>query len=154
MVAWLAEQVCPSELNEDRQREAVLARCRLGGVLLGVAAAIKLTPLLFVPYLWFIGRRRDALRALATVAACTAVGFVAFPAAAATFWTQAIFTTSRIGGLSSTGNQSLNGVLLRYAVPTAERSIVWAVLAALVCIVAFLCAASITAAGTSPSPRW
>ncbi|MGH8917320.1 MAG: DUF4158 domain-containing protein, partial [Actinomycetes bacterium] len=28
MVAWLAEQVCPSELNEDRQREAVLARCR------------------------------------------------------------------------------------------------------------------------------
>ncbi len=28
MVAWLAAQVCPSELNEDRQREAVLARCR------------------------------------------------------------------------------------------------------------------------------
>src|SRR6266536_463490 len=28
MLAWLAEQVCPSELNEDRQREAVLARCR------------------------------------------------------------------------------------------------------------------------------
>ena len=28
MIAWLAEQVCPSELNEDRQREAVLARCR------------------------------------------------------------------------------------------------------------------------------
>jgi len=28
MIAWLAEEVCPSELNEDRQREAVLARCR------------------------------------------------------------------------------------------------------------------------------
>lgn len=28
MIAWLAEQVCPSELNEDRQRDAVLARCR------------------------------------------------------------------------------------------------------------------------------
>ncbi|MEV0217715.1 DUF4158 domain-containing protein [Micromonospora sp. NPDC050695] len=28
MIAWLAEQFCPSELNEDRQREAVLARCR------------------------------------------------------------------------------------------------------------------------------
>jgi TnpA family transposase len=27
-VAWLAAQVCPSELNTDRQREAVLARCR------------------------------------------------------------------------------------------------------------------------------
>jgi hypothetical protein len=29
MIAWLAEQVCPSELNADRQREAVLARCRV-----------------------------------------------------------------------------------------------------------------------------
>lgn len=28
MIAWLAQEVCPSELNEDRQREAVLARCR------------------------------------------------------------------------------------------------------------------------------
>ena len=28
MIAWLAEEVCPSELNEDRQRDAVLARCR------------------------------------------------------------------------------------------------------------------------------
>lgn len=28
MIAWLAEEVCPSELNEDRQREAVLGRCR------------------------------------------------------------------------------------------------------------------------------
>jgi len=28
MIAWLAEEVCPSELTEDRQRAAVLARCR------------------------------------------------------------------------------------------------------------------------------
>jgi hypothetical protein len=28
MISWLAEEVCPSKLNEDRQREAVLARCR------------------------------------------------------------------------------------------------------------------------------
>lgn len=28
LITWLAEEVCPSELNEDRQREAVLARCR------------------------------------------------------------------------------------------------------------------------------
>jgi hypothetical protein len=28
LIAWLAEEVCPSELNEDRQREAVLVRCR------------------------------------------------------------------------------------------------------------------------------
>jgi alpha-1,2-mannosyltransferase len=113
---------------------------RLGGVLIGVAAAIKLTPLLFVPYLWFVGRRRDAVRALVAFVGCAVVAFVAWPAASVTFWTQAIFTTSRIGDLSSTGNQSLNGVLLRYAVPTAERGVLWAALAALVCVVAFLCA--------------
>jgi hypothetical protein len=27
MIGWLVEEVCPSELNTDRQREAVLARC-------------------------------------------------------------------------------------------------------------------------------
>ena len=29
LTGWLAEQVCPSELNTDRQREASLARCRI-----------------------------------------------------------------------------------------------------------------------------
>jgi hypothetical protein len=28
MIAWLAEEVCPCELNEDRQPDAVLTRCR------------------------------------------------------------------------------------------------------------------------------
>jgi hypothetical protein len=28
LTAWLAEEVCPSELGEERRREAVLARCR------------------------------------------------------------------------------------------------------------------------------
>jgi TnpA family transposase len=32
MIAWLAERVCPQELDPDRQREAVLARCRSEGL--------------------------------------------------------------------------------------------------------------------------
>ncbi len=28
LAGWLAEQVCPVELSEDRLREALLARCR------------------------------------------------------------------------------------------------------------------------------
>jgi len=113
---------------------------RVGGVLIGVAAAIKLTPLLFVPYLWVVGRRRDAVRAAAAFAACAVLAWVVWPSASVTFWTRAVFTTSRIGDLSSTGNQSLNGALLRYAIPTGERMVAWAVLAGLVCLVAFLCA--------------
>lgn len=113
---------------------------RLGGVLVGVAAAIKLTPLLFVPYLWVVGRRRDAVRAGAVFVACAVVALVVWPSASVTFWTRAVFSTSRIGDLSSTGNQSLNGTLLRYAIPTGERMLAWTVLAGLVCLVAFLCA--------------
>lgn len=113
---------------------------RLGGALIGLAAAIKLTPLLFVPYLWVIGRRRDAVRALLTFAGCTGVAFLVWPTASVTFWTQAVFTTSRIGDLASTGNQSINGVLLRYAVPTTPRTLAWWALAGVVCLVAFLCA--------------
>lgn len=113
---------------------------RLGGVLIGVAAAIKLTPLLFVPYLWVIGRRRDAVRAVAALVGCTGVAFAVWPSASVTFWTRAVFTTSRIGDLTSTGNQSLNGVLLRYAVPTVPRTLAWCALSAAVCLVAFLCA--------------
>ncbi|AEV83316.1 hypothetical protein ACWT_2294 [Actinoplanes sp. SE50] len=113
---------------------------RAGGVLIGVAAAIKLTPLLFVPYLWVVGRRRDAIRSGVAFAACAAAAFAVWPAVSGTFWTQAVFTTSRIGDLSSTGNQSLNGTLLRYAIPTSERMVAWTALAGLVCLVAFLCA--------------
>ncbi len=113
---------------------------RVGGVLIGVAAAIKLTPLLFVPYLSVVGRRRDAIRSGVAFAACAAAAFAVWPSVSVTFWTRAVFTTSRIGDLSSTGNQSLNGTLLRYAIPTGERMVAWAGLAGLVCLVAFLCA--------------
>jgi len=113
---------------------------RWAGVLIGLAAAIKLTPLLFVPYLWIVGRRRDAVRALATFGGAAAVAFVVWPQASTTFWTRAIFTTSRIGDLSATGNQSINGALLRYQVPTGQRTLAWWALAAAVCVVALLCA--------------
>jgi alpha-1,2-mannosyltransferase len=113
---------------------------RAGGVLIGIAAAIKLTPLLFVPYLWVVGRRGDAVRAGAAFAAWAVLALVVWPSASVTFWTRAVFTTSRIGDLSSTGNQSLNGILLRNAISTGERTFAWMAMAGLVCLVAFLCA--------------
>lgn len=32
LIDWLAARVCPSELNEERQREALLAKCREDGL--------------------------------------------------------------------------------------------------------------------------
>lgn len=86
---------------------------RWGGVLVGVAAAVKLTPLIFVPHLLFTGRRTEAVRALVTFVALQGLMFVIVPADAVRFWTHTIFDTGRIGPIHWAGNQSLNGLLNR-----------------------------------------
>lgn len=92
----------------------VTGRARhLGGVLVGVAAAVKLTPLIFVPHLWLIGRRADAVRALATFAALQALIFAIIPHDFVRFWTVAVTDPARTGPTFWAGNQSLNGLVLR-----------------------------------------
>ncbi|MGH3879517.1 MAG: glycosyltransferase 87 family protein [Actinophytocola sp.] len=93
---------------------AVHGRARhLGGVLVGVAAAVKLTPLIFVPHLWLTGRRMDAVRALATFALLQALIFALRPHDFARFWTVAVTDPERTGPTFWAGNQSLNGLVLR-----------------------------------------
>jgi alpha-1,2-mannosyltransferase len=93
---------------------AVRGRARhLGGVLVGVAAAVKLTPLIFVPHLWLIGRRADAVRALATFGALQALLLAIIPHDFARFWTVAVTDPARTGPTFWAGNQSLNGLVLR-----------------------------------------
>ncbi len=95
----------------------VLVLCRRdsrwGGVLVGVASAVKLTPLIFIPHLLFTGRRADAARALGTFAGLQGLLFVVAPSDAARFWTHTVFNQGRIGPMHWAGNQSLNGLLNR-----------------------------------------
>jgi alpha-1,2-mannosyltransferase len=56
------------------------------GIGIGLAAGIKLTPLIFVPYLFFSGRRRAALVALLTFAATVGVGFAIAPSDSSAYW--------------------------------------------------------------------
>lgn len=58
------------------------------GVLIGIATAIKLTPGLFIPLLWFSGRRRAAVVASITTVAATALGFIVSPRQSVQYWTQ------------------------------------------------------------------
>ena len=60
---------------------------RWSGVLVGIAAGVKLTPLVFVVLLVLVGRRAAAGRAALAFAGTVAVGFVAMPGSAATYWT-------------------------------------------------------------------
>jgi alpha-1,2-mannosyltransferase len=58
------------------------------GVLTAVAAAIKLTPAIFVVYLFAVGKRRAAVLAIVTGAALTLASAVVLPQASLDFWTR------------------------------------------------------------------
>lgn len=86
---------------------------RWAGVLVGIAAGVKLTPLVFVVLLLLIGRRTAAGRAVLTFLATVAVGFVVMPSSATTYWTHALVDPGRVGGPAFASNQSSYGVLTR-----------------------------------------
>lgn len=120
---------------------------RWRGLLVGVAAAIKLTPLLFVAYFLAARRYRDAGRAVGAFLSCAALAAVVFPAESRTYWAGTVVQTSRIGNLASLGNQSVHGMLLRVGLSPAALPVVWAVLVAGICLAALLRARRLTTDG-------
>ncbi|HTU37997.1 MAG TPA: glycosyltransferase 87 family protein [Acidimicrobiales bacterium] len=85
----------------------------LMGVGTGLAAAVKLTPLLFVPFLLLTRRFRAAATCVATFAACELVTYLASPASSTSYWTKALFDPGRAGDLSIVDNQNLSATLDR-----------------------------------------
>ncbi|WP_432072706.1 glycosyltransferase 87 family protein [Streptomyces wuyuanensis] len=113
-------------LTAGRERFPSLGR--LAGVGIGLAAAIKLTPAIFICYLLVTRRWRAAGVAIGTASAATLLAAWAAPTASRTFWTEAMWNTERVGSLSFVSNQSWQGMLARLTEPFAEPSrAVWAV---------------------------
>ena len=96
-------------------------RIRIGGrelprgIGVGVAAAIKLVPVIFIPYLLVTRQRRAALTASLSAAVCTLAAFAVNPSASWSFWTRYVTDQSRIGTVTYISNQSLEGALDRLA---------------------------------------
>jgi alpha-1,2-mannosyltransferase len=86
---------------------------RWSGLLLGIAAGVKLTPLVFVVLLVLVGRRAAAGRAALTFAGTVAVGFVLTPGSAATYWSDGLVEAGRVGPPALAHNQSVYGALTR-----------------------------------------
>jgi alpha-1,2-mannosyltransferase len=99
---------------------------RLGGIGIGLAAAIKLTPAIFIAYLLLAGKRRAAGVAVATAAGATALAALIAPGSSWTFWTSALWQTDRVGQLSYASNQSLMGMVARLD-PADPPRIIWIV---------------------------
>jgi alpha-1,2-mannosyltransferase len=116
------------------------------GIGVGLAASIKLTPLIFVAYLLLTRRYRAAVTAVATFAATVAVGFAVLPAQSRVFWLDGVFyQQDRIGNTANPSNQSLAGAVARLAGSTAAStagSRPWWVAAVLVTSVAGIAVAA------------
>jgi alpha-1,2-mannosyltransferase len=104
--------------------------CRWKGIATGIAAAIKLTPLVFIPYLLASGRIRAGITSLLTFAASVLIGFVALPTASAQFWTSR--SAQGAGGTQKMVDQSLNGVIQRAFHLNPPANTVWLVTAVIV----------------------
>ncbi len=83
------------------------------GVLVGLAAAIKLTPLVFL--LYFVAARewRSLLRGVATVVGVTAVSWAVLPSDSSRYWFHEVTDAGRTGQLGVVSNQSWNGMVHR-----------------------------------------
>lgn len=83
------------------------------GMGIGIAAAIKLVPLIFVPFLLVTRQFRAAATAVVTMALCSLAAFSLNPSASVAFWTKYVNDQSRIGTVTYVSNQSLEGALER-----------------------------------------
>jgi alpha-1,2-mannosyltransferase len=86
------------------------------GIGTGLAAGIKLTPLIFVAYLLITRRVRAAATAAGTFAATVAAGVVLLPSQSRAFWLSGVFLNEhRVGNPANPANQSLSGAVARLA---------------------------------------
>ncbi len=84
------------------------------GALLGIAAGIKLTPLIFVPYLFVTRQTRAAWISLGTFTVCSAVAAAVDPRVSWAYWTRYATDAGRVGGVFYISNQSLRAVVDRF----------------------------------------
>src|SRR5579859_3048068 len=104
-------------------------RVRGKGTGIGLAAGIKLTPLIFLPYLLFTRRVRAAAVSALTFAVTAGLGFALLPRASAAYWGGQFFQPGRHFHLD---NQSLNGLILRLTHAGPDAYAYWLVAAVVV----------------------
>jgi len=80
------------------------------GVLVGLAAAVKLVPLVFIPYLFVTRQTRAAWVAIATFVACSLGTALTDPSVSWSYWTRYATDAKRVGGVYYISNQSLRAV--------------------------------------------
>lgn len=83
-----------------------------GGLGIGIAAALKLTPGIFILLFLLTRRTRAAVTAIVTFAACGLIGFGVAPAASWLYWTRCFYDSARLYP-AYIANQSVSGAAMR-----------------------------------------
>jgi alpha-1,2-mannosyltransferase len=117
------------------------------GLLIGLAAAIKLTPAVFV--LFFLVRRqyRPVAVSAGSFLGFGLLGAALAPADSATYWFSTLLDPDRIGGIAYAFNQNFQSVLYRLLPEGAGRSALWLLLVLVALALALAVAARSRAVG-------
>jgi alpha-1,2-mannosyltransferase len=84
------------------------------GFVTGIAAGIKLVPLIFIPYLLITRKYRQCAMSVAGFAVSVLVGFAVLPKDSTKYWFGGLFYNGgRTGFTGWEGNQSLDGLITR-----------------------------------------
>ena len=118
------------------------------GAGIGLAAGIKLIPLIFIPYLLLTGQFRRAGVAVGAFVVTIGVGYAVLPHDSAKYWQDGLFlNANRIVFLGTRGNQSLHGMIIRFMGSVDGAAHVYLAVAAVVAIAGLVVAATLYHAG-------
>ena len=107
------------------------------GLLVGVAAAIKLVPAVFGVVLLARGEWRGVLRSFAGFLGATAIGGLVLPTSSRLYWTSLLFDSGRVGNVEYAANQSLAGAVARWFGPGGSPGVLIVVSLVVAAILAF-----------------
>ena len=97
----------------------------LQGVLVGLASAIKLTPLVFIVLFASARRWRAVATAIGTFVAAGALAWIWMPSDSWGYWTHTLFHTTRIGDPAGRINQNLNAMWIRLIPEPSAAQLAW-----------------------------
>src|SRR5580698_5026556 len=143
LMAAIIWDLCQPDVRADGRRRW------WKGAVTGVAAGIKLVPLVFVPYLLITRRFREAAATVAGFAATVAAGFAILPHDSSQWWLHGMFLSdgNRTGFMGWAGNQSLRAIITRFAGSVAAGQDPWIVAALLTLAVGMTAAYLVNRAG-------
>ena len=101
---------------------------RAQGALIGLAGAIKLTPLTYLLYFAVKGEWRSLLRGVLTFVGIEAVTFAVIPRGSRTYWFHQVFDPGRTGMIGSWRNQSWYGLVHRWPFTPQLATLSWSML--------------------------